>query len=338
MIWSDGFTATYYVKIIDPKAWREVSRLEITGGTIDRSTAELLESADITTTELPEGGEVWMRIWLDASRGGVIHVPLFTGLTSAPSRSIDGRRESFQIECYSVLKPIDDILTERGYYIPAEVPAPQAAARLLRTGIAPVEVEDAETMPCLTEAIIAEDGETNLTLAEKVLEAVNWRIRIDGYGTIHVEPKTDRAATMFDVNNNDVIELQVTDENDWYSCPNVLRAISGDLTAVARDDDPASPLSTVSRGREIWVEESSVSLSKNESLAAYAYRRLRELQSPARTVSYARRFDPDVRVGDVVRINHPEIGIDGSFRITSQSLELTYGCRTTEEATLEQSY
>lgn len=338
MIWSSGFTATYYVKIIDPKSWREISRLEITGGSIDRSTAELLESADISTTELPEGGEAWVRIWLDAKQGGVIHVPLFTGLTSAPSRGIDGARESFQIECYSVLKPIDDILTERGYYIPAEVAAPQAAARLLRTGIAPVEVESSVAMPCLTEAVIAEDGETNLTLAEKVLNAVNWRIRIDGYGTIHVEPKTENAITMFDVNDNDVIELQVTDENDWYSCPNVLRAISGDLTAVARDDNPESPLSTVSRGREIWVEESSVNLSKNESLAGYAYRRLKELQSPARTVSYSRRFDPDVRVGDLIRINHPEIGIDGVFRVSSQSLELSFGCRTTEEAVLEQDY
>ena len=335
MIWKDGFTASYYMMIIDPKSWREVRRLEITGGSIDRSESALLESADVDTTELPEGGEAWVRIWLDADQGGITHVPLFTGLTSAPSRDIDGHRESYAVECYSVLKPVDDILTERGYYIPAEVTAPQAAARLLRRGIAPVEVESVSNPPRLTEAIIAEDGETNLTLAEKVLDAVNWRIRIDGYGTIHVEPNTASVGAMFDAVDNDIVELSVTDEYDWYSCPNVLRAISGDLIAVARDDDPESPLSTVSRGREIWAEESSVNLGTNESLAQYAVRRLKTLQSPARAISYARRFDPDVRVGDVVRINHPEIGIDGTFRITSQSLELTYGCRTTEEAVFE---
>ena len=336
MNWSDGFTSTYYIKTIDPKSWREVERIEITGGSIDRSQAELLESADINTTELPGNGEAWVRIWLDARQSGVTHVPLFTGITSAPSRDIVGQRSSYQIECYSVLKPVDDILTERGYYIPAEAPAPQAAARLLRTGIAPVEVENGAVVPCLQESVVAEDGETNLTLAEKVLNAINWRIRIDGYGTIHVESKKESAIKMFDVNKNDVIELQVKDENDWFSCPNVFRAISGDLTAVARDDDPESYLSTVSRGREIWAEETSVNLGTNESLAGYAFRRLRELQSPARTVSYARRFDPGVRVGDVIRLNHPEIGVNGLFRITSQSLELNYGCRTTEEAVLEQ--
>lgn len=336
MIWSDGFTAKYYAAILDPVSWRETSRLEITGGSIERSTADLLESADLDATELPGNGEAWVRIWLDADQRGVTHVPLFTGLTSAPSRDIDGHRESYKIECYSVLKPVDDILTERGYYIPADVTAPQAAARLLRTGIAPVEVEPVTNPPRLTEAVIAEDGETNLTLARKVLEAVNWRIRTDGYGTIYVEQNTTNSSAMFDANSNDVVELQVTDEYDWYSCPNVLRAISGDLTAIARDDDPESPLSTVSRGREIWAEETSVNLGTSESLAEYARRKLKVLQSPARTVSYKRRFDPDVRVGDVVMINYPEVGINDFFRVTSQSLELTYGCRTSEEAVLEQ--
>ena len=335
MIWSDGYTSSYYAKIIDPLSWREIGRLEITGGSIERSDADLLESADLDTTELPGNGEAWVRIWFDAEQDGLTHTPLFTGITSAPSRDIDGKRESFKIECYSVLKPIDDILTERGYYVPADVPAPQAVARLLRTGVAPVEVAQVDSQPRLTEAVISEDGETNLTLAEKVLEAINWRIRIDGYGTVHVEPKASSVGAMFDINNNDVIELQVTDTNDWYSCPNVFRAISGDLTAIARDDDPDSPLSTVSRGREIWAEETSVNLGSDESLSVYAMRQLKVLQSPARSVKYSRRFDPNVTVGSLVWINHPEIGIDGLFRVTSQSIDLTYGCTTSEEATLE---
>ena len=336
MIWSEGFTSSYYAAILDPKSWREVKRLDITDGSIERSNTNLLESADIETTELPGDGEAWIRIWLNAEQNGMVHIPLFTGLTSVPSRNIDGQRYSYQIECYSVLKPIDDILTERGYYIPAEVTAPQAAARLLMMGIAPVEVYPVASPPRLTEAVIAEDGETYLTLAQKVLDAINWHIRIDGYGTIYIEPATSKEAAVFDVNDNDVIEMDVTDEYDWFSCPNVLRATSDDLTAVARDDDPKSSLSTVSRGREIWAEESSVTLGTNESLASYAYRRLKELQAPARTVSYSRRFNPDITVGDIVRINHPEIGVDDTFKIQSQTLELSHGCRITEEAIHEQ--
>lgn len=335
MIWSNGFSARYYMTIVDAKSWRDIGRMDITGGTIERTNAELYESADIQATQLPEGVESWVRVWLDADQGGIVHVPLFTGLTSAPSRDISGQRTSYSIECYSVLKPVNDILTDRGYYIPNDATAPDAVARLLRTGIAPVEVEVVANPPQLTGAIIAEDGETNLTLAQKVLDAIDWRLRIDGMGIIHVEQKNDDVVSIFDSEFNDIMELDITDEYDWYSCPNVLRAISDDMTAIARDDDPDSPLSTVTRGREIWAEESSVTLGSNESLAGYAQRRLLELQSPARTVTYARRFDPDVGVGNLVRINHPEIGIDHTFRITSQSLELTYGCRTSEEAVLE---
>lgn len=332
MIWSEGFTAIYYVTIVDPKTWRDIGRMEITGGSINRSGDELMESADIEMTSLPASGEAWVRIWLDADQQGITHVPLFTGLTSAPSREIDGQREIFNVECYSVLKPIDDILVERGYYIPAEVSAPNAIRRLLKTGIAPVEVEPVDNPPTLTESIVAEDGETNLTMAEKVLSAIGWRLRIDGRGVIHVEQGTGAPVQTFNATNNDVIEMSVSDEFDWFSCPNVFRATSADLTAIARDDDPASSLSTVTRGREIWAEETSVTLGSNESLSSYAIRRLKELQSPSRTISYSRRFDPDVTVGDTVRINHPAISIDGLFRIKEQSIELTYGCRTSESA------
>lgn len=329
MIWSEGYTSAYYATLVDAKTWRDTKRLEITAGKISRSADELMESADIDITE--NIGEQWIRIWLEAEQGGIETVPLFTGLISTPKRNIDGLRESYNAECYSVLKPIDDILTERGFYVPAEVSAPNAAARLLKKGIAPVEIADT-ILPTLTEAIIAEDGETCLTMARRVLDAISWRIRIDGRGVIRIEPDTDDVALIIGSNNDDIMELSITDEQDWFSCPNVLRAISGDLTTIARDDDPESKLSTVSRGREIWAEESSVTLSNTESLADYAVRRLRELQSPARRVTYTRRYHPDVTVGSILHINYPEISIDGDFCVTSQTIELTHGCVTSEEA------
>lgn len=328
MIWKDGFTASYYITIIDALTWRDIGRREITGGSINRAAGDLMQSADLDMTE--SIGEAWVRIWLDADQDGVTHVPLFTGITSAPTRDIYGRMNTYKVECYSVLKPADDILTERGYYIPADVPAPQAAARLLR-GPAPVQVDTVADYPRLTESIVAEDGETNLTLARKVVDAIGWRIRVDGYGIIHIEQTSDVPVMTFDSFDNDVLELTLSDTSDWYSCPNVFRAVSGDLTAVARDDGDG-PLSTATRGREIWAEESSVNLGTNESIAAYAYKRLKELQSPARTITYTRRFYPDITVGDIVRISYPEVGIDDTFRISTQSFELAYGCRTSEEA------
>ena len=87
MNWNEGFTGSYYITIVDPSSWRDIGRMEITSGTVERSASDLLESADITVTELPEGGEAWIRIWLDADQNGVERIPLFTGLTSAPTSS-----------------------------------------------------------------------------------------------------------------------------------------------------------------------------------------------------------------------------------------------------------
>ena len=47
MDWSKGFSASYYMAIVDKRTWNDISRLEITGGNISRYITGLRESADI---------------------------------------------------------------------------------------------------------------------------------------------------------------------------------------------------------------------------------------------------------------------------------------------------
>jgi hypothetical protein len=214
----------------------------------------------------------------------------------------------------------------RGWFAPKDGSGAAIIADLL--GISGAEVETFEGGGTLTGAIVAESGETYLSMAHKVADAIGWQIRIDGRGKIHVEPFPDAVAVRFN-NDNDVIQPSIKDTRDWYSCPNVLRVTYESYAAIARDDDPESPLSTVSRGREIWAEEAA-QLSSSAPLAAYAQQRLKELQRPAREITYTRRFMPDLRPGDIVGINYPKAMIDGEFRIKSQTIELGYGCDTEE--------
>ena len=339
MDWTNAYTAKYYIALIDAYTWREIGTMDITGGSIDREEGDLMESADLDMREIPENGEAWIRVYLDTNQNDKTeHTALFTGLTSIPKRSLTGRRAKYSVECYSVLKPAADVLLERGYYVPTGVNAAMLAANLLKVSPAPVTY--AENSPVLVSSIVAEDGETNLTMAEKIVAAIGWQIRLNGSGEITIKPKNTDSVYTFDALENDIVELDITDELDWFSCPNVLRVISGDVTAIARDDDPDSRLSTVNRGREIWAEESDVTLSDNESVAAYAIRRLKELQSPSRKISYSRRFVPDVYVGDVVTHRYTTrtedgklVDISGDYTVTSQSIELGYSARTSEEAT-----
>lgn len=330
MDWNKGFSARYYMTLVDPVSWRDTERIEIVSGNISRSGGSLMEAADFELTELPPS-DSWIRIYLDARQtGDDAREALFTGILSAPSVSWNGVIKTYRTECYSVLKPAADMLMQRGWYAPAEMNGAELAAKLLSIGTLQVEYED--NAPTLASNIVAEDGESNLTMAHKILDAIGWRIRITGRGEINICPQADSVSQTFDALENDSIELAVTDSHDWFGCPNVFRAVSDDLTAIARDDDEDSPLSTVSRGREIWMEESSANLNENESIAEYAVRRLKEEQSLAREISYTRRFWPDLYIGDIVRIHHPAQNIDADFRINSQRIELTHGGRTAEGA------
>lgn len=330
MDWSKGYSARYYATIVDRKTWQDLSRFEITGGSVERTDSDLLESADLDCLNYTETNEQWIRVWLDATQeGDYSHTPLFTGLATSPTRNIEGRIERNSIQCYSVLKPAQDVLLSRGWYAPIDINGGVLIRRLLSVCGAPIEIaDDAQN---LQYAIIAEDGETHLTMAWKIAIAIGWLIRIRGDGTIYVGPSETESKWGFGITEYDILEPQVDVTYDWYDCPNVVRVNSGGYSAVARDDDPESMYSVPTRGREIWYEENDCDLSENQTLAEYAKAKLEELQQTAVTVSYTRRFHPDINVGDIITLHYPLQSLEGNFLVTSQSIELGYGARTSEE-------
>lgn len=329
MDWNKGYSASYYAYLVDRATWRDTDVIEITEGSINRSQSSLIESADITTNVLLQG-ERWIRIYMDARQNGATeHVALFTGLAIPPQTDVDGNRIMYKVECYSVLKPAEDVLLQRGFYVPAGMNSGEVLKNLFAVTPAPVVIDD--NAPELKNTIIAEQGESNLSMAMKVMKAINWRIRIDGSGTIHICRKASKAAVVFSAIDNDSIEPQLTMTQDWFDCPNVFRAVSGDLVAVARDEREESILSTVTRGREVWAEESGCSLNMGESIGQYAERRLAEEQARAYEVRYSRRYDPDITISDVVGLHYPAQGLDGEYKVTSQRITLGSGCRTEEE-------
>jgi len=330
MDWAKGFTAKYTYTVVDPESWRDLETHRLFGGSITKTMSGLMESADLDITELPTTGEVWVRIYLNATQGASgERVALFTGLMQTPEASWHGRLDTYAAELYSVLKPADDVLLQRGWYAPAGYNGAELAAELLGIGAAPVSYE--ADAPTLQSPIVAEDSETNLSMAQKVVDTIGWRIRIAGDGRISVEPKATDKVLDLDPVENDVVELNVTDTRDWFSCPNVLRAVYRNMVAIARDEDPDSPYSIQNRGREIWLEDKNPALNDREGLEEYAARKLREEQIPTRKIRYTRRFMPDVYPGDIVGMHYPALNIDGDFRIASQKITLGYGASVSEE-------
>lgn len=333
MDWNNGFSARYYATVVDPQSWADIETFDIVDGSVSRKNEGLRQSASVTCVNRRPSSEQWVRIYFDARQGGSSErTALFTGIAASPERQIDGVVESNPLDCYSVLQACDDVLLKKGWYAPSNALGAELARTLLSsTTPAPIVVEG--DSPRLKNFIIADDKETYLTMADKILTAIDWRMRIQGDGTIIFCPRATEVVWTFDALENDTIEPQVTYTDDWYSCPNVLRATVGDTSAVARDDSPDSPLSTVNRGREVWAEESNCNLNDSESLGTYAMRRLKQLQSHAVNIKYNRRFNPNILVGDRVRLNYPNPRYDlvGVFEVESQTIELSQGARTDEE-------
>lgn len=330
MDWRKGFSSRYYVTVLDRDTLRDLRRIEITGGTVKRANSELRESADVDCVNYSDTTEQFIRVWLEAKQNNdSSHIPLFTGIATSPGKNIRGTLVTNTLECYSVLKIAQDMLLPRGWYAPKGIGGGSLIRDLL--GVIPVDISISENSPGLKSAIIAEDGENRLSMTDKILSLMEWRMRLDGYGNIFIEPYNYNSVATFDALENDVIEPSLSVTYDWFNCPNVYRAVLDDTYAVARDDDPNSVLSTVNRGREIWVEDSSVYLQEGETLSEYAEKMLLTSQQSSTSISYDRRFDPSVYISDAIRLNYPAQKINGTFLVTSQSITLGYNAKTSEE-------
>ena len=331
MNWDKGFTATYYAAEVDKRTWHDIRRFEITGGKVSRTDNGLRNSADLECINYDGSRETWVRVWMDTRQeGDSAHEALFTGLACAPDRDINGTLISNTVKCYSVLQPCEDVLLPRGWYAPAGTSAETILRDLLSTTPAPMVTEG--NTPALAESIVAEEGENHLTMAEKILAAIGWRMQLQGDGTILIRPVANDPVVLFDPVKNDCIETKVSDSYDWYTAPNVFRAVTDTKTVTFRDESEG-PLSIPTRGREIWAEETSCKLNDGESLESYAERRLREKQQVSRVVGYTRRYTPGIYPSDIVELRYPQLDVMGSFYIKTQTISVKAGAPVSEEVT-----
>lgn len=330
MNWASGYTYKIYGCEVEPKSWGDKGRFNVKSGSISKEATELRQAADVTVQDFQPDREIWIRLYMDVTQNGESeHVPLFTGLATSPSYDQNGVVQTTKMECYSVLKPCEDVLLMRGWYASAYRDPVRIFNELLAPCPAPITYD--EELPTLTSHLVAEDNESNLSMIDKMLKALGLQLRIAGNGSIHIGRLNTEPVATFMPNGFDIIEPELTVENDWFSCPNVVMAIDDELMAIARDNDETSPLSIENRGREIWYADDSVDLNDGESLAEYAKRILKEEQTVVETLKYKRAFLPELEIGDTVRLRYEKFA--GLYRITSQSFDL--GGNVSEEVARE---
>lgn len=340
--WTVGYTSSYHGRIVDEVTWADRERFEILSGSVQRnSDNDLKESATISCTDFETDREYWIRVYLDGIQADdKVHIPIFTGLASSPSYNINGTKVTRELQCYSVLKPAEDVYLPPGWFVLKDSDAVSEILKLLQVTPA-TKIVESSLRPTLDKTLVSESGETNLSMVLTLLKAIKWRLQINGHGDITLSPQSLDPVYRLDTDDNDIIEVNISVNNDWFKCPNVFRAVQDDIVAIAKDERKKedSKFSIEARGREIWMEESFGTLSNDETVAEYAQRRLQEEQeSAAMTVSYTRRYLPDVTIDDTVNLHLPAQGIQGDFQILSQSIDLKYSAKTKEEAKFVSRY
>jgi hypothetical protein len=232
---------------------------------------------------------------------GPIEIPLGTFLMNGPSAKRSDGMTTVDVALYDKLLVLDQVKVQQTYSVSAGTLVTDALRALL--SIYPLSVQDsAET---LTNALSWPAGTSLLRIANDMLAAANYfSLWADGMGVFRAEkyvaPAYRSVAWDFEDTRAGLYTPDWSDEQDLFEVPNVViltARTDGDvaaMTSTARNDDPLSPTSTVTRGREIAVFEDNVEATSQAVLDALAYRRLLDLSAKALTIE----------------IDHPQLPIE----------------------------
>ncbi len=341
--WLSSMQQTFEYYVVDPNTWTD-KRLITTAKScsISRdSGAETLGSATIDIAE--QLGECYVRVYLVTIQNGIRGKhPLGTVLIQTPSSSADGKTLNVSMDAYTPLLELKENPPPLGYSIlKGENIMDRAYALIRENARAPVvKVSNSET---LHNHFVANTDDTWLSFVSDLVANAKYSLSLDEMGRILFAPIQETASLQpvwtYTDDNSSILFPDLTMDHDLYGIPNVVEVIYSSGNAIhfakAVNDDPDSPTSTVSRGRQITHRITNPDFGGNPTdsqIQDYANRVLRELSSIEYTITYKHGYCP-VRLGDCVRLNYSGAKLSGvKAKVISQSIECVPGCPVTETA------
>lgn len=341
--WRSSMQQTFEYYIVDPGTWRDKQRInDVKSSSITRDLdKETLGSASIDTTE--SLGECYVRIYLVTYQNGITEKhPLGTFLVQSPSIGFNGRSRVVSIDTYTPLLELKETPPPIGYSIRKGENVMSMVYRLAKERVrAPVVETKCDTT--LFYDFVADANDTWMSYLSDLAATAEYSFALDEMGRILFAPKQDtdslRPVWTYDDDNDSILYADITTDRDLYGVPNVVEVVysrgAGYFYTRVVNDDPNSPTSTISRGREIVRRITDPNIIGNPTdteLRDYAERQLRELSTLEYTVAYTHGYCP-VRVGDCVRLDYKRAGItDVKAKVVSQTIDCSAGCKVTEKA------
>lgn len=342
--WTKSMQQAYEFYEVDPWTWKDKRKLsEIKSCTISRDfNTETLYSASVDTTE--SLGEMYIRAYMVPIQNGEKYkIPLATVLVQTPSESFDGMVKSFSLDAYSPLIELKDDYPPIGYSVLKGENIMDKAVALCKEHLRAPVIAPTDSTKTLDYSLIADVSENWLSFISALIRKADFIFDIDENGQIMFAPiqetKSLKPKWIYDDSNSSILYPSISVERDLYGIPNVVEVIysteSGYLYSKVTNDDNASLISTVNRGREIVYRESNPSfygVPTQAMIDEYAIQLLEQLSTLEYKVSYSHGYSP-AKIGECVLLNYEKANIKNTkVRILTQSISCSSGCQVSETA------
>ena len=204
-------------------------------------------------------------------------------------------------------------------------------------------VVPASSTDTLESDFVSNLDDTWLTFNSDLIANAKFRFGLDEMSRVIFEPEQDIASLQsvwtYDDNNSSILYPAIANERDLYGIPNVVEVVYtsdvGYKFSRIINDDPNSPVSTVTRGREVTYRDSNPSFTgvpTQEQIDNYAMQQLRNLSCLEHKITYKHAYCP-VRIGDCVTLNYKRAGLENvRAQVISQTIDCTTGCPVSETA------
>lgn len=354
--WTKPMEQSYEYTIVEPTTLADVKRLDTVKTASFTRDSETATLGSATVDVVKTFGEDYIRGYLKTVQNGVTEkFPLGTVLVQSPSSTFSGIITTSSLDAYTPLIELKENQPPLGYYLRRDTNIMDAAYKIIdehcRVPVNPVahvyrtndEGEIVDESPTLKQNFVANADDTWLTFVTDLIANANYELGLDETGRILFVPKQELASLQpvwtFDDGNSSILYPEITMNHDLYGIPNVVEVVYsyGNVkkTAVVKNEDPNSPISIISRGREITYRDTNPSIAgyaTPEQVKAYAERLLRSLSTIEYTVSYTHAYCP-VRIGDCVRLNYEKAGIYNiKAKVISQNIKTDIPCTVSEKA------
>jgi hypothetical protein len=320
MDWKSGYMASYRLYRVDPSTWADSERVGgLQSANVESDLSKELVQSGSIKVELPVGESFergyYRLAMVTEQNGGLERFNVSTLYYTTSTRNVSDGSATFPLVGRSVLYPASRRKMLVGSYAPLGVDGAAYAADLLSTAVsAPIVVEGGFT---LDEHLVFDVGTTVIKAALSVLRTGGYMASIDGGGTVTIRPVPTEARSDAE-SLTELVMPSVSDTFDTAEVPNRYTAIDKSQSVTVTNDDPTSESSTVNKGYEDDVVDTSPKRVNGETLSHYARRRLYEMSIVKKPYTYQREYDDSITVGDVmpVTLNGEHVAL----RSTRQSL------------------